>query len=128
MTAQAIRAVPTVRAVERQGLVTWLLPLGLFGLALLVRLWAAGEVPFPANEGSASYVGVSRNLAEGRGLVSDALWSYASPPLSLPKPAFEIWMPMASFLAALPMVVLGTSFAAAQLSSVLLGALVAPLV
>ena len=128
MTSQAIRAVPTVRAVERQGLVTWLLPLGLFGLALLVRLWAAGEVPFPANEGSASYVGVSRNLAEGRGLVSDALWSYASPPLSLPKPAFEIWMPMASFLAALPMVVLGTSFAAAQLSSVLLGALVAPLV
>jgi hypothetical protein len=71
---------------------------------------------------------VSRNLAEGRGLVSDALWSYASPPLSLPKPAFEIWMPMASFLAALPMVVLGTSFASAQLSSVLLGALVAPLV
>ena len=48
MTAQAIRAVPTVRAVERQRLATWLLPLGLFGLALLVRLWAAGEVPFPA--------------------------------------------------------------------------------
>lgn len=106
----------------------WLVPLGLFGVALLVRLWAAAEIPFAANEGSASYVGVSRNLVEGRGLVSDALWSYATPPLSLPKPAFEIWMPMASFLAALPMAVLGTSFAAAQVSSVLLGALVAPLI
>lgn len=69
-----------------------------------------------------------RNLVEGRGLASDALWSYATPPLSLPKPAFEIWIPMASFLAALPMAVLGTSFAAAQVSSVLLGALVAPLI
>ncbi len=116
------------RAIERFGLAAWLVPLGLFGLASLVRIWAAGEIPFPVNEGSASYVGVSRNLVEGRGLVSDAIWSYATPPLILPKPAFEIWMPMASFLAALPMAVLGTSFAAAQVSSVLLGALVAPLV
>ncbi|CAN5793024.1 hypothetical protein BH24CHL8_BH24CHL8_01120 [soil metagenome] len=128
MTALATRAVRTTGAVERLGLTAWLVPLGLFGLALLVRLWAAAEISFAANEGSASYVGVSRNLVEGRGLVSDASWSYATPPLSLPKPAFEIWMPMASFLAALPMAVLGTSFAAAQVSSVLLGALVAPLI
>lgn len=118
----------TTRLIERLGLAAWLLPLGLFGLALGVRLWAASVVPFPANEGGASYVGVSRNLLEGRGLVSDAIWSYATPPLILPKPAFEIWMPMASFLAALPMAFLGPSFAAAQLSSVVLGALVAPLV
>lgn len=123
-----MRVARPTRALDRVGLCAWLVPLGLFGLALLVRLWAAGEVPFPANEGSASYVGVSRNLVEGRGLVSEAIWSYATPPLILPKPAFEIWMPMASFLAALPMVVLGTSFAAAQISSVVLGALVAPLV
>lgn len=128
MTAVVSPTVRKTRPVEQLDLAAWLLPLGLFSLALMVRLWAAGEIPFPANEGSASYVGVSRNLVEGRGLVSDALWSYATPPLILPKPAFEIWMPMASFLAALPMAVLGTSFAAAQVSSVLLGALVAPLV
>lgn len=128
MTALATREVRTARDAEHLRLAAWLLPIGLFGLAVIVRLWAAAEIPFAMNEGSASYVGVSRNLIEGRGLVSDAIWSYATPPLFLPKPAFEIWMPMASFLAALPMAVLGTSFAAAQLSSVLLGALVAPLV
>lgn len=128
MTALASRTVPTSQAVQQLGLAAWVLPLGLFGLALAVRLWAAAAIPFPANEGSASYVGVSRNLVEGLGLVSDAIWSYATPPLILPKPAFEIWMPMASFLAAVPMLVLGTSFAAAQVSSVVLGALVAPLV
>ncbi len=128
MTALATRAVRTARDAEHLRLAAWLLPIGLFGLAVIVRLWAAAEIPFAMNEGSASYVGVSRNLIEGRGLVSDAMWSYATPPLLLPKPAFEIWMPMASFLAALPMAVLGTSFPAAQISSVLLGALVAPLV
>lgn len=128
VTPLAARAVGKTHAIERIGLAAWLLPLSLFGLALLVRLWSAGEIAFPANEGSASYVGVGRNLVEGRGLVSHAIWSYATPPLILPKPAFEIWMPMASLLAALPMALLGTSFAAAQISSVLLGALVAPLV
>ena len=128
MTALASRAAGTARDAEHLRLAAWLLPLGLFGLAVTVRLWAAAEIPFAMNEGSASYVGVSRNLIEGRGLVSDAIWSYATPPLLLPKPAFEIWMPMASFLAALPMAVLGTSFPAAPISSVLLGALVAPLV
>ena len=34
-------------------------------------------VTFPTNEGSAYYLGVARNLLEGHGLVSDALWSYA---------------------------------------------------
>ncbi len=105
----------------------WLAPVLLFGLAVVVRLWAAGQIGFPVNEGSASYVGVARNLVEGRGLVSDAIWSYATPPLVLPKPAFELWMPMASFLAAIPMTLLGTTFSAAQLSSVLFGAAVAPL-
>ena len=43
-------------------------------------------------------------MAEGRGPVIDAIWSYATPPFTLPgKPAFELWQPMASFIAALPM-------------------------
>ena len=48
-------------------------------------------------------MGVARNLVEGRGLVSDALWSYGTPPLVFPRPAFEVWLPLPSLLFAIPM-------------------------
>jgi hypothetical protein len=98
--------------------------LGLFGLALVVRAAVAAQIVFPKPEDTAYYVGVARNLVEGRGLISDALWSFATPPLVFPRPAFEIWLPLPTFLAAIPMALLGTAFAAAQVSSVLIGALV----
>jgi 4-amino-4-deoxy-L-arabinose transferase-like glycosyltransferase len=103
------------------------IPIALFALAVLVRLVAAAPTDFPANEGSAYYVSVARSIAEGRGLVVDAIWSYATPPLVLPRPAFELWLPMASFIATVPMSVLGPSLANAQLGGVFAGALVAPL-
>jgi len=111
----------------RDRALAWAVPAGLFMLAIAIRSAAAGLVTFPTNEGSAAYVGVAQNLLEGRGLVSDAIWSYATPPLVLPKPAFELWMPMATFMVALPMGILGATFGAAQLGSVLLGAAIAPL-
>lgn len=95
-----------------------------FGVALVVRIWVAGQIIFPKPEDTAYYVGVARNLLEGRGLVTDALWSYGTPPLTFPRPAFEIWMPLPTFLAALPMALFGSTFAAAQVSSILLGAVV----
>ena len=95
---------------------------GLFLVALAARAMVALAVPFPASEDSAYYVGVARNLLEGRGLVSDAMWSYATPPLVLPKPAFELWMPIATFVAAIPMALFGTHLWRGQLGSVLLGA------
>lgn len=102
-------------------------PVTLYAVAVVVGIWASGFVAFPTNEGSAYYVAVAGNLADGRGLVIDTLWSYSTPPLVLPRPAFELWQPMASFLAALPMALLNGSFGAAQLGGVLLGAAVAPL-
>lgn len=95
-----------------------------FVVALAVRAFFAAQIVFPKPEDTAYYVGVARNLLEGRGLVSDALWSYATPPLVFPRPAFEVWLPLPTLLAAIPMALLGTTFAAAQVSSVLLGALV----
>jgi hypothetical protein len=56
--------------------------------------------------------------------VSDALWSFATPPLVFPRPAFEVWLPLPSFLAAIPMAFLGPTFAASQVSSVLIGSVV----
>src|SRR5436190_15525742 len=95
-TATRIRPAFAVRA--------WVVPAALFGLALVVRLVAMFAIQFPLTEGSAYYVAVARNMAEGRGPVIDAVWSYATPPFTLPgKPAFDLWQPMASFIAALPM-------------------------
>ncbi len=102
-------------------------PVALYGLALLARLAATASISFPLTEGSAYYVAVARNLVLGRGLEIDAIWSYATPPLTLPRPAFELWQPLASFVAALPMSVLGPSFDAAQLGFAVLGAFLAPL-
>jgi Dolichyl-phosphate-mannose-protein mannosyltransferase len=97
---------------------------GIFVVALLVRVAVAGQIVFPKPEDTAYYFGVARNLVEGRGLVSDALWSYQTPPLGFPRAAFEVWLPLPSFLAAIPMALLGASFAAAQWSAILLGAIV----
>jgi hypothetical protein len=95
-----------------------------FGVALVVRAICASIIVFPKPEDTAYYVGVARNLLEGRGLVTDALWSYQTPPLEIPHAAFEVWLPLPTFLAAVPMAAFGTSFAAAQISSVLVGSLV----
>ena len=97
---------------------------GIFVVALLVRIVFASQIVFPKPEDTAYYVGVARNLVEGRGLVSDALWSYQTPPLEFPRQAFEVWLPLPSLLAAIPMALLGATFAAAQWSSVVLGAIV----
>ncbi len=95
-----------------------------FVVALVVRAVAASLVVFPQPEDTAYYVGVARNLLEGHGLTSDALWSYHTPPLEFPRPAFEVWLPLPTFLAAIPMALLGGTFQAAQVSSVLVGAIV----
>ncbi|MFL5647734.1 MAG: hypothetical protein ACJ776_05005 [Chloroflexota bacterium] len=102
----------------------WATAIGIFLVSLVVRLVFAAQIVFPKPEDTAYYFGVARNLLEGRGLVSDALWSYATPPLEFPRPAFEVWLPLPTFLAAIPMAVLGKTFAVAQVSSVLVGAVV----
>jgi hypothetical protein len=103
-------------------------------VALLVRLWAAGQVSFPIPEDATYYWGVARNLAEGRGIVSDTIWSYATPARDpatgvfgffFPRPAFEIWLPLPSLLAVVPMLVAGsTAYPVTTIVPAVLGALV----
>jgi len=95
-----------------------------FAVALVTRVVFAARIVFPKPEDTAYYVDVARNLVNGRGLVSDAIWSFQTPPLSFPRPAFEVWLPLPTFLAAIPMAVAGATFAAAQVSSIVVGALV----
>jgi hypothetical protein len=113
----------------------WLSALAVLAVALLVRLAAAAIIGFPKPEDTAYYVGVARNLAEGRGLVSDALWSYGTPPLVFPRPAFEVWLPLPSLLAAIPMALFGgaapisleTAMRLAQVVPVVAGSIVSVL-
>jgi hypothetical protein len=94
-------------------------------LALAIRLVAASQIPMPSTEPSAYYADVAGSLVSGEGLVSHAVWSYASGPLIARKPAFELWLPMSSLVSALSMTVPGSTWWAAQVGSALLGALVA---
>jgi len=61
--------------------------------------------------------------------VTDALWSYQTPPLEVPRAAFEVWMPLPTFLAAIPVWLAGAAnwFRAAQAMSVVVSAAVAAL-
>src|SRR5215203_5034712 len=114
MTADAGAVVATTRwAPTRRE--AWLSVLLVFAVALGVRLLAAAIIGFPKPEDTSYYVGAARNLVEGRGLVSDALWSFGTPPLVFPRPAFEVWLPLPTFLAAIPMALFGHTYAAAQL-------------
>ena len=98
-----------------------------FAVAVAARVVAASVVVFPKPEDTAYYVDVAKNLVGGRGLITDALWSYQTPPLIVPREAFEVWLPLPTFLAAIPMTLLGATFASAQLSSIVVGGLVAVL-
>lgn len=98
--------------------------LAIFAIALVLRAVIASTIVFPTPEDTTYYVGVARNLVEGRGLVADAIWSYQTPPLVFPRPAFEVWLPLPTFLAVVPMTILGPTFQAAQVVPVLAGALV----
>lgn len=67
-------------------------------------------------------------LAQGYGFTETTLWNYLDSPQSLPHASHGYWYPLASLLAALGMVVTGsTSFATAKIGFVLLGGLIGPL-
>ena len=87
-----------------------------FIVALLVRAWAAAQMPFPIPEDATYYCGAARNLVDGHWLTSNALWSYVIPArdasggwsLWFPRPAFEILLPLPALLAAIPMALAGS--------------------
>ncbi len=113
---------------------SWLRAGLVFAVALVVRLWAAAQVPFAIPEDTTYYWGVARNLAEGRGFMTDAIWSYATAARDpatgafgffFPRPAFEIWLPLPSLLGLFPMLVGGsTAYGMTLPVAALVGALV----
>ncbi len=109
------------------------IPLLLFGLALLVRLFVLALFPDPAYVDSYYYVEVARSLAAGHGFSIDFIWTFvdvggrlpADPTLPIPSNAH--WMPLASLVQVPFLLVLGPSAWASALPFALIGALAAPL-
>jgi 4-amino-4-deoxy-L-arabinose transferase-like glycosyltransferase len=99
----------------------------LFAAALLVRYWLAVQLPFPQLDDPAGYIQLARNIASGRGLVSDVLWSYWVSFPAVTHPSNEFWMPLASVLMAGSIRSLGDTLLAAELPGIVAGSLLVPL-
>ncbi len=100
----------------------WWLYLALYVAGVLVLALLARQVPGPLDIDGAYYLLVGRNVAQGRGLVIDAIWHYFRPAAGWPQPAGDLWMPLPSLLL-VPALLLRPTFGFAQGMQVLLAAL-----
>ena len=104
-----------------------LAPVALYALALSIRLVFAASLPFPGLDDPAFHLIVARNLAEGRGLTIDAIWSYLVPFPTITHPSNEFWMPLPSLVMAPFFVMFGPQLWVAQTVGAMVGALLAPI-
>ncbi len=95
----------------------------LFVVALGVRLVLALQLPFPPLDDPAFYVQTARNVAAGRGLVSDVIYNYWLSYSSVSHPSHEYWMPLTTLVMAGFIRLCGNSLFAAQLPGILSSAL-----
>jgi len=109
------------------------IPLLLYALAFVVRAGLMVLYPDPGYPDSFYYVDVARALAAGQGLNVDFVWIFAevggrlpADPV-LPVPSNAHWLPLASFIQAPFVMVLGPTAIANALPMVLIGSLAAPL-
>ena len=121
----------TIRRLLESGVVRT--PLLLFALALAVRAVLVALFPDAAYPDSYYYVDVARSIAAGNGLNVDFIWIFAEVgnklpnPAVLPIPSNAHWLPLASFLQAPFISILGPTAVASALPGVLIGSLAAPL-
>jgi hypothetical protein len=114
--------------------ITLVRALGLFALALGVRVLLLILYPDPAYVDSYYYVNVARSLAAGHGFSIDFIWTFVDVGGHLPaNPVLPIasnahWMPLASLVQVPFIVVLGATAFASALPFALIGALAAPMV
>ena len=107
--------------------------LALYALALLARVAAIALFPDPAYPDSYYYVDVARSIAAGHGLSVDFIWIFAEvgnripDPAVLPIPSNAHWLPLASFIQAPFIALLGPTAIASALPMALIGSLAAPL-
>jgi hypothetical protein len=110
------------------------IPILLYLLALVVRIGLVILFPDPAYPDSYYYVDVARNLAAGHGLNLDFIWIFAevgnripANPV-LPIPGNAHWLPLASFIQAPFIAILGPTTLASAIPTVLIGSIAADVV
>ncbi|MCP4539566.1 MAG: hypothetical protein GY832_20720 [Chloroflexi bacterium] len=97
--------------------------MGLYLLALAVRLVLAAFIHRPGYMDVAYYAAGAVRFAQGDGFSEPFLWNYLDDPVALPRPAFLYWMPLPSLLAAPFAFLFPGSFFALQLPFVFISAL-----
>ena len=108
-------------------------PVLLYALALVVRFVGMVTFPDPGYADSSYYVEVARSLAAGQGLSLDFVWIFAEvggripADATLPIASNAHWLPLASFIQAPSIAILGPTAFASALPLLLIGALAAPL-
>jgi len=100
----------------------------LFFLALGMNLIIASHQKYPGYIDADYYFVGGLRMAQGQGFTDPFLWNYIGNPAGIPTPSFAYWMPLASFVTALSMLINGqTTYAAGRFLFILIAACVPPL-
>ena len=81
----------------------------LFGLGMGISLVIASNIHVPGYMDAEYYYAGGIELASGNGFYEPFLWNYLDDPAGLPHPAATYWMPLASLLSALGILISGKS-------------------
>ncbi len=100
----------------------------LFSLSLIVALVVSTFQSSPGYMDAEYYFATGLQLARGEGFSEPFLWNYMDAPHGIPHPSHGYWLPMASLLAALGMVLTGNlGFSSAKIGFILFASLIPPL-
>ncbi len=100
---------------------------GLFALALVVRVVLALPLTQPGYMDEAYYFVNAATLARGGGLSENFVWNYLAHPSTLPQPSNAYWMPLTSFVLAPALWLFGAQYRVAQFEMLALSATLVPL-
>ncbi len=84
-------------------------------MALILGALMAAAVHQPGYTDAYYYFNAAQRWVQGKGLTDAALWTYLGAPDHLPAPSHLYWMPLASVVQVLGMLIGGANFHAAQL-------------
>jgi hypothetical protein len=93
--------------------------IALGGAALVPLLIAWIWVVAPGYTDAEYYMATAQRLASGHGLSEPFVWNYLAGVRTIPHASHLYWMPLTTFVAAIPMAIAGPSFRIAQLPFIL---------
>lgn len=88
--------------------------------ALVVAVLGAYFIQSPGYMDADYYFATARQIASGDGMVEPFIWNYLTNPVGIPQASHQYWLPLTTFLTALPLMVFGDTFRAAQLPWIIL--------